>query len=312
MQEHGIKFTSCDEETARDFLTNRTYFFKLKAFENNFSKIDDQYVNLDFAYLMDLSIIDCHLRTLLNYCCLNAEHALKVRFNKLIMNDSSEDGYNIVQYFDPNGTYRFTGFGPDSRYGRSLYTEGLLQKYFNDPAVWNLWEVITFRTLCDLYEKYLEKRRFKDNVTNLFQSVRIMRNASSHNNCLLIGVRKNIRITIYTQNCLTELGRVLQTSTKVLYNPMKQYPLIHDFRSFAVCSGLAGVRGGAGRVGWRHGYLAFVHSRAPASDALDGRVRGLPEYGRRPTGAAHHDRFRGGLAVPLPRAGVPAGRVPGA
>lgn len=49
------------------FCTSRTYFFKLKAFENNFERDDGQYHGLDFAYLVDLSTIDCHPRTLLSY-----------------------------------------------------------------------------------------------------------------------------------------------------------------------------------------------------------------------------------------------------
>lgn len=91
LKTHGVTFDLYTEVDAQEFLTSRTYFFKLKAFENNFERDNGQYHGLDFAYLVDLSTIDCHLRTLLSYLCLNLEHALKVRFNQIIMENANED-----------------------------------------------------------------------------------------------------------------------------------------------------------------------------------------------------------------------------
>lgn len=231
MKSHGVSFALCDEDTAAEFLTSRTYFFKLKAFENNFERVGDRYTGLDFAYLKDLSTIDFHLRTLLSYCCLNIEHALKVRFNRLIMDDPAEDGYDVVHRFDPDGEFRFHGDYRHSRYHHSVYTEGLLRKYFDDPAVWNLWETVDFSTLCRLYQSYIDSRGMKDNSTNLFRSVRILRNAASHGNCLIIGIRKDIRPTRYVKNCLSELDRLTGSNTTPLYSSLRRYPLVHDFAS---------------------------------------------------------------------------------
>lgn len=232
MKSHGITFTLYTEADAQNFLTDRTYFFKLKAFENNFERDGDQYRGLDFAYLADLSTIDCHLRTLLSYLCLNVEHALKVRFNQLIMDDDNEDGYNIVQSFDPDGEFSFHGDYKNSRYHHSIYTEGLLNKYFDDPAVWNLWEVADFSTLCRLYDTYLNQRGYKDNASRLFQSIRTMRNAASHNNCLLIGIEKRITPTAYVKNCIKELNN--GENPKRLFDAFRTYPLAHDFAA-TVC-----------------------------------------------------------------------------
>ena len=48
--------------------------------------------------------------------------------------------------------------------------------------------------------------------------------------------------------------------------------LLNDLSLFVVGDG---VRGGVCRVGWRHGYLAFVHGRASVAGALEGRVGGF-------------------------------------
>lgn len=233
LKKHGVTFNLYSEEKAAQFLEHNTYFFKLKAFENNFNKTNDQYDGLDFAYLADLSTIDCHLRELLRSLCLNIEHAMKIRFNDLIMDDPNEDGYEIVREFDPEGKYRFGG---DYRYSKvyhySIYTDGMIRKYCTDPAIWNLWEVVSFRELCDLYDCYLKRANLKDNVTHFNKSVRLLRNAAAHNNCLLIGIKEEIRITDYLQNCLRTLFAILQrpeSELHALYGVARKYPLVHDY-----------------------------------------------------------------------------------
>lgn len=143
------------------------------------------------------------------------------------MEDANEDGYNIVHNFDKAGEFSFHGDYANSCYHHSNYTEGLLNKYFEDPSIWNLWEVIDFSTLCKLYKAYLNQRSYKDNATNLFQSIRIMRNASSHNNCLMIGIEKQIKPTLYVKNCVKELNH--RENPKQLFDAFRTYPLTHDF-----------------------------------------------------------------------------------
>lgn len=55
---HGVTFDLMDEEKARRFLSNNSYFFKIKSYENNYRKTIDEsggYVtdNLDFGHLVD-------------------------------------------------------------------------------------------------------------------------------------------------------------------------------------------------------------------------------------------------------------------
>ena len=70
LKSKGIKFEFYSETDAYYFLQNNSYLFKLKAYCNTYKKKDAlgktlPYQDLDFAYLVDLSIIDMHLRRFL-------------------------------------------------------------------------------------------------------------------------------------------------------------------------------------------------------------------------------------------------------
>ena len=77
---------------------------KLASYRENYpkyltgSKIG-QYINLDFAYLRELSTIDMHLRYLIIQMCLDLEHALKVSLIAHIESNPKEDGYELVRKF---------------------------------------------------------------------------------------------------------------------------------------------------------------------------------------------------------------------
>ena len=97
----GIKFSICNEIDARVFLAEHNYYFKLKAYAHNFEQYTDpekqgKYVNVDFAYLKDLSTIDAQFRKIILTMCIDLEHFLKVRMLSHF-NMVDEDGYEIVQ-----------------------------------------------------------------------------------------------------------------------------------------------------------------------------------------------------------------------
>ena len=69
MKSKGIRFVLMDELEAERFLRERNFFFKVKAFEKVFDRYENlehelfgQYLNLDFAYLVELSRLDKALR----------------------------------------------------------------------------------------------------------------------------------------------------------------------------------------------------------------------------------------------------------
>lgn len=81
----NVKFELYSEEEAKKYLQYNNYYFKLKSYARNYtkySKIDmkDKYINLDFAYLVELSSLDMYLRRLIVGLCLDIEHVLKTRF----------------------------------------------------------------------------------------------------------------------------------------------------------------------------------------------------------------------------------------
>lgn len=105
MTQNGVSFQLFPPQEAEDFLTNKNFFFKVKAFDKNFEKYNNknnphfgQYINLDFAYLVDLSRKDAILRELILDLALDLEHYLKVAVNRFLMNNKIEVDSLIVDF----------------------------------------------------------------------------------------------------------------------------------------------------------------------------------------------------------------------
>lgn len=104
MQAKGITFNHSDICDAKRFLKCNNYYFKLKAYERNYDKYrstpkQGKYINLDFAYLKELSTLDMYLRKIILSMALDIEHALKVQLLFDLSQNSEEDGYAIVQEY---------------------------------------------------------------------------------------------------------------------------------------------------------------------------------------------------------------------
>lgn len=79
LKNKGVAFTLCTEEQAASFLAYSTFFFKVKAFDKDYeiNPKTGKYLNLDFAYLMELSTLDMHLRRLILHATLDLEHLMR-------------------------------------------------------------------------------------------------------------------------------------------------------------------------------------------------------------------------------------------
>ena len=103
MEATGITFNHISKEDAKKYLENNNNYFKLTAYRKNFSKHPDgenkgKYIDLDFAQLKDLAIIDMRLRYVLLHLCLDVEHFSKVRLMKTL-EKSNDDGYSIIDSY---------------------------------------------------------------------------------------------------------------------------------------------------------------------------------------------------------------------
>ena len=100
----GVVFGLVSEDEAVGFLADRNYFFKVKAFCKNYDKYFEKgdrkgrYVSLDFAYLVELSRLDKHLRSIVLDLTLDVEHYLKVRINSSAMRNGA-DPYRLTEGF---------------------------------------------------------------------------------------------------------------------------------------------------------------------------------------------------------------------
>ena len=100
----GVKFSIVNEAEAREFLLKNNYYFKLKSYAKNYDKYlngpnKDKYINLEFAYLKELSTLDMHLRKSILQMTLDIEHYLKTQLLRHLESNPLESGYDVVQKF---------------------------------------------------------------------------------------------------------------------------------------------------------------------------------------------------------------------
>jgi len=195
MESRGVQFNVIQKNEAKDFLSKNTYYFKLKAFAKNYDKYirgekKGQYVNLEFAYLKELSTLDMHLRKLLSSMTADIEHYLKVKLVNDVVENPQEDGYNIINLFFAKNEKISKGFAAKCT---DSVTSDLVKKYCNDWAIWNIIEVLSFGDFVKLYifyyVHYADLYRGQETYIVLLGSVRFLRNAAAHNNCLLNSIR---------------------------------------------------------------------------------------------------------------------------
>jgi hypothetical protein len=189
--EKGILFSIMSEEDAKIFLQSHTYYFKIKAYAKNYEKYNKgpkagKYVNLEFAYLKELSTIDMHLRNIIMLITTGVEHYLKTRLLEHFSNNTEENGYDIINAFFSAYPHVETEI---SRKCENSACSDLVLKYQDKWAIWNVVEVIPFGDFVNLYLLYNNKYHFDDDIVNCLWSVKFLRNAAVHSNCLINSLR---------------------------------------------------------------------------------------------------------------------------
>ena len=204
MKNRGITFNEISENDAKQFLQNNNYYMKLAAYRANYDKCDTgkrqgQYKKLEFGYLKELSTIDMNLRYIVMDMCLDIEHVIKVRLIKNITNNPSEDGYDIVRKFiAQDDNLRILKNIRSHKSGE--YCKDLIEKYYPYFPVWVFVELISFGDLlyfCSFYEKIYGVQIINNKLMN---TVRDVRNAAAHSNCLLNKMTEKIDSTKQVNN----------------------------------------------------------------------------------------------------------------
>ena len=226
---NGIKFSIVNEKDAADFLQNNTYYFKLKSYAKNFDKYQDhrrdKYVNLEFAYLKELSILDMHLRKIILKMTLDIEHSLKVQLISDISNNPDEDGYTMVQdFFNNYPSIKETII----RKSNSSVCKDLISKYHADYPIWAFVEILSFGEFSRLYEMYYTKYPTKGSFVRYLWSIRFIRNAAAHNNCLLNSLKtpysNQIKFNKQVNTIISKFPNINRTARITKMNN----PIIHD------------------------------------------------------------------------------------
>lgn len=220
MKDKGILFNIVDEEQAKEILENRNYYLKLASYRNNYTKNQkDKYIDLEFAYLKELSDIDTKLRYLILQMTLDIEHFIKVEILNDIAENFKNDAYSIVQFFQTN--YQEVEIKNKKS---SKYCGELIAKYETNIPIWVFLEVISFGDLIKFYNYYINTySRFNKRNAELLYFVRSIRNAAAHSNCLIYNLKKGIPSSNKNKNSLisnyaSHLG-ISKIARKKLNNP---------------------------------------------------------------------------------------------
>ncbi len=221
----GVGFDLMSEEAAADYLQNHCHYFRLQSYCRNFprhpgGKHKGEYINLDFAKLVDLSIIDKRMRYVLLQMALDVELFAKMKLLRAI-EESDEDGYQIVEDYKAclqagdaaNGTRHYEDLICEIERNRNnLYTGELIDNYDGDYPAWAFIELVTFGTLVDFYgfcaARY-DNKAFKNEVY-LLKTVKSLRNGAAHNDCVICAL--GTRDSKYRTNHL--VSRALNGITK--------------------------------------------------------------------------------------------------
>lgn len=189
MEEKGITFNHETKEEAKLFLNQHNYYMKLASYRTNYKKHSQgpkkgQYINLDFSFLKELSKLDMYIRYIAFQMALDIEHFMKVYLLNNIENNPEEDGYRIIQKFLAKQD-TFKTLKSIQRHKSSAYCKDLIEKYYPYFPAWVFVELISFGELAYLCEFYNELYGIPlaDNI--LMNSVRDIRNACAHSNCLI-------------------------------------------------------------------------------------------------------------------------------
>lgn len=231
LKSKGVKFELISEQDAEKYLMTNNNYFKIRSYRKSFEKhkTGDQagkYIDLDFAHLKDLAIIDMRLRYTLLLFALDIEHFEKVKLLKII-SESRDDAYTVVKRYlkklqnnEENNTIGkkpYTNLIKEINKNKSSeYCGALISNYSPNYPAWVFIEIIPFGVFIDFLgfcSEYFNDKNIKDDFY-LLQAVKRLRNASAHNNCLI----NNLSLNTSQHRTNYSVNRSLSNEVKINKN----------------------------------------------------------------------------------------------
>ena len=228
LKEKGVLFNIMDEAEARDYLGQHNNYFKLTAYRKNYDKHPagenkDKYINLEFAYLVDIAVIDMQLRYRIVHMALDLEHHTKLQLLRK-MDEYNEDGYQVVQdYMDSLDEKQRKIFDSEiNRNKGNIYCGDIIAKYEGAFPVWAFIEIVPFGRLVAFYgfcaDRFSDKS-MKDTFYRLLTCKEI-RNASAHSNCILNNLKAKTAAHSTNAAVTSELMKIKGMNTNFRKNRM--------------------------------------------------------------------------------------------
>lgn len=217
LKNKGVVFELMSEAEAEDYLRANNNYFRVASYRHGFPRVvggenDGKYINLDFAMLQDLSVIDYLLRKTMLPITIDVENYAKMELLRII-EVHKEDGYQIVQDFldsetvtKDDGTQQCHILNEIQRGSKGVYTNKLIERYENKPMpIWGFLELIPFGTFSWLWRFCAVRFNSKSMQTRFYQlqDVKGLRNACAHNNCILNGMESGTAMHAPTRQVIS-------------------------------------------------------------------------------------------------------------
>ena len=192
LKDKGILFNIMDEESAKQYLKYNNNYYKLTSFRKNYDKHPGgenkgKYIRLEFAYLVDMSIIDMRLRYRIVEMALDIEHHTKLQLLRKMMSMMRMviKLSKIILIHWTIGIRKI--FSEINRNKRSIYCRDIIEKYEGNYPVWAFIEIVSFGELVGFYHYCAKRYSDKEMIDDYYRllTCKKIRNGAAHSNCIL-------------------------------------------------------------------------------------------------------------------------------